>query len=138
MSILAIEEKSHVSEGFYGMAAASAFCLIFSAIYNHFGHGVHSFYMTYLYLCPLLLGMVFYGIFLFIFEVEDMSRFSFNVYNSGVAALTIGALLQGVLEIAGTASPYIIVYGILGGLMLAMGVVSYLFKLFFIYGDRHR
>lgn len=33
-------------------------------------------------------------------------RLAFNLYNSGVATLIVGAMLNGILEIAGTASAY--------------------------------
>ena len=36
--------------------AVSAFCLLFSAIYRHFSHGIHSPWMSYLAAWPLVLG----------------------------------------------------------------------------------
>lgn len=39
-------------------AGVAAFCLVFSLIYNVFSHEVHSPYMTYLFLWPLLLGVL--------------------------------------------------------------------------------
>ncbi|WP_312648783.1 hypothetical protein [Aminipila sp.] len=125
MYILDIKEKTNLIKGFYGMTIATVFCVLFAVTYNHFGHGVQSFYMTYMFLCPLILGMMFYGAILFIPKAKNISRISFNIYNSGVATLTIGSMLMGIFEIAGTASEYVIAYGVLGSTMLAIGFTTY-------------
>ncbi|MHC1722699.1 MAG: hypothetical protein AB9836_05790 [Aminipila sp.] len=84
--------------------------------------------MSYMFLCPLILGMLFYGAFILVPKSKDISRFSFNLYNSGVATLTLGGMLMGIFQIAGTDSHYVIVYGILGGIMLATGVATYFLR----------
>lgn len=126
MYISVIKEKTSLVKGFYGMTIATVFCVLFAVTYNHFGHGVQSFYMTYMFLCPLILGMMFYGAILLISKAKNISRFSFNIYNSGVATLTIGSMLMGIFEIAGTASEYIIAYGGLGSAMIIIGFITYI------------
>ena len=38
--------------------AVSAFCLLFFAVYSHFSHGIRSFWMTFFFVWPLILGGV--------------------------------------------------------------------------------
>lgn len=38
--------------------AVSIFCLLFFAVYSHFSHGIQSFWMTFLFAWPLVLGGV--------------------------------------------------------------------------------
>ncbi|QHI72776.1 hypothetical protein [Aminipila terrae] len=121
-----IKNKSRQSRGFYGMTAATIFCIIFSGIYNQLGHGVSSPYMNYMFLFPFVLGTGFYGILSLIPTKINLPGFSFNTYNSGVATLTIWSMLKGIFEIAGTSSPYTAVYEVSGSMMLITGVITYL------------
>ncbi|WKY43241.1 hypothetical protein Q5O14_11290 [Eubacteriaceae bacterium ES2] len=78
-------------------------------IYGLFGHGVDSPYMTFMFLYSLLGGCLFY---LALYKsvprlIESrLFRIFYNLYNSGLAALIVGSLLTGILEIAGTGSDY--------------------------------
>jgi hypothetical protein len=105
--------------------AVSAICVIVTNVYALFGHGVRSNVMDYMFLYPLIGGFVikmmsalaagdyFHG----------LKRFGVNLYNSGLAALTCGALLQGIVEIAGTDSSYISWFFVVGAVMAAFGAV---------------
>ena len=44
-----------------------------------------------------------------------------NLYNAGVATLTIGSLVYGILEIYGTTNSKVIVYFIVGVFLLILG-----------------
>lgn len=104
---------------------ATVFCLVFSLIYNHFGHGVTSFFMTGLCLWPLL-GFIFS--FLFRFLKNPPGRFSENSINAGIGTLGIASLLKGIFDIAGTASSYVWWIFAIGVLWLAMGIVALFVK----------
>jgi hypothetical protein len=96
-------------------------------IYALFGHGVHSASMTWMFLYLLIGGGI--GYFLmerFIPGVVNAGGYQlfFNLYNSGLATLTVGSFLKGILEIAGTNSPYTIVFYITGGLFTAAGLIA--------------
>ena len=100
-----------------GYAFASAFCALFGAIYEHFSHQVYSYYMIYAFAIPLLLGLLP----LLLIGTGDRpqpGRFFLNVYNAGIAALTLGCLFKGVLDIYGTTNRKIIVYPILSALLI--------------------
>ena len=118
----------------YGAVTIS--CILFAKIYGLFGHGVTSSAMSLMFLFPLLGGLLPF-LLLWLIGLPKMQdenadparlanqyRFFYNSYNSGVATLTVGSLLSGILEIAGTASPYLIAFTIGGWLMLAIGFAT--------------
>ena len=95
------------------------FTFIFDKVYGIFGHGVTSPYMTYMFLYPLLGGALFYGIIMLLIPSivnKKRYRFFYNIYNSGIAVLTVGSFLRGIMEIAGTSSTYLMAYTLVGWL----------------------
>ena len=84
--------------------------------------------MTYLFLWPLLLGLVPGLLVWCIPRIRRQGRISANLYHSGVAAVTVSSLLRGIFEIAGTGSKYQEWLMIAGGVMLLAGVWAYMFK----------
>ena len=116
--------------------AVTLFCLIVSVIYSRFSHGIHSFWMRYLALWPLLLGFV-----PALLEAADLFPFGKDrdrgekadvvkdIYRFGIAAVTVSSFLKGVLEIAGTDSFYPSVLLYAGAVMLLCGAVGLLLVL---------
>ena len=86
------------------------FCFVFFIIYDRFSHNVRSPYMTYLFMLPLILGVLpeitIYVISILIKKSIIINRFTDNAYCSGVAALTISSMLRGIFDIAGVSSVY--------------------------------
>lgn len=81
--------------------------------------------MTWMFLYPLLGGTLFYTlVYLLIPDVVNLKtyRLFYNSYNSGIAALTIGNFLKGILEIAGTSSQYVLYFYIAGSLFILLGL----------------
>lgn len=118
--------------------AITVFCIIFNQIYALFGHGVHSPFMTLMFLFPLLGGVLpFLILSLFVNDPYEIKgyRFSYNCYNSGIAALTSASLLHGIFEIAGTDSPYLAPVTFTGWSMVSAAVLLYLIR---IIGRRHK
>jgi hypothetical protein len=112
--------------------AAAAFCILFDRVYALFGHGVQSAAMSRMFLYPLLGGaLMFFLQWLFVPEPCRVRhyRLLFNLYNSGLAALTVGSLLQGILEIAGTTSPYLVAFPVFGWTTLYAGLLFFLLNL---------
>ena len=101
--------------------AAATFCVFFSMAYNHYGHGIHSFFMSDLFLWPLA-GAVWYLLLPAVFSVHPR-RLSVNAMNAGIATITVGSLLRGIFEIAGTASPYVILFFCMGSLLCLLGIL---------------
>ena len=75
------------------------FCGLFSAVYEYFSHGVDSNFMIFLYMIPLITGVLPYAAAGFIDFLPSPSAVSRRVYNCGVATLSLGCCLNGVLEI---------------------------------------
>mgnify|MGYP001248372193 CR=1 FL=1 len=109
--------------------AVSAFCVFFSTVYSHFGHGVRSASMSLLFLYPLLGGAFAYLlVWLFCPAPERIrhSRVHFNLYNAGIATLAVGSTLRGVFDIAGTSSPYTVLYFAAGWLFAGIGALGFI------------
>lgn len=106
---------------------------IFSAVYEHFGHGVYSNYMIYAFLFPLLL-LALPRFVLLLLENRRRGRERpleeggavWTLWNAGAATLTLGSLFRGILEIYGTQSPLEKPYFLLGALLLVLGALLFM------------
>ncbi len=94
-------------------------CAIFGAVYELFSHGVWSCFMIGAFAFPLLLGAI--PSFLMHKRGKPFPGKTSDLVHAGVAALTVGSILQGVLEIYGTSNPFMIVYWVAGGTLTAIG-----------------
>jgi hypothetical protein len=113
----------------YVYMAVAAFCILFNYVYSLHAHGVSSDFMTYMFLIPLLGGsLVFAWCYLLQNRVKAPSRLSFNLYNSGIAWLTVGSCIKGVIEIAGYESDYITVFFVIGLFFLFFGLSAYMMQ----------
>lgn len=107
---------------------ATVAMVILEKIYRLFGHGVTSPAMTWMFLFPLAGGLLIYLVNrarLILKMQSDCAAFS-NLYHSGIATLTVGSFLKGVLEIAGTDSVYLLYFYIVGFGMVLLGIVPLL------------
>ncbi len=102
--------------------AVSAFLGIFTVIYYQFSHGVTSPYMTFVFLIPLVLG----GIACLVrHRFGEGGYVARNAYPSGIAAITVASLLQGVFLIAGNSSKLVMPLAIVGIVLLITGIIAY-------------
>lgn len=100
------------------------FCAVIGAVYEKFSHEVYSYYMIYAFVIPLTLGAI--PLFaLGLFGKKTPCRFSLNAWNSGVAALTVGSIFKGALDIYGTTNRLLIVYPIVAGVLLLAGIIAF-------------
>jgi hypothetical protein len=82
--------------------------------------------MTYLYLLPFILGC---GLYLIIYLVNESIaersyfRLFYNIYNTAVAILTAGQLLNGIFVIAGSGSKLLRYYYITAGILFAVSFI---------------
>ncbi len=95
----------------------SLFCVLFGVVYEYFSHEVYSYYMLYAFVFPLVGGVLPFFVFSF-FTKRLPGRIACNLYHSGIAALTIGSIFEGVLEIYGTTNRLVLVYWVLGAVFL--------------------
>lgn len=118
---------------------ASVFCAALSLIYQHFSHGIHSPWMSLLFLWPLLLGALpaaleLAGLLPWANTKKD-SRIGRKLYRFGIETLICASLLKGILEIAGTGSVYPDLLLALGGVLIAAGTLLFACS---VLGFRHK
>lgn len=104
---------------------AAVFCAFFGAVYERFSHEVYSYWMIYAFVLPLTLGTL-PLLSLALWGRTLPGRVPLRLWNAGIAALTVGCVFHGVLEIYGTTNRLWAVYPIVGGALLATGLASYL------------
>ncbi|MBQ8827969.1 MAG: hypothetical protein IJZ90_02360 [Clostridia bacterium] len=106
----------------------AVFCAVFGAVYELFGHGVYSYFMLYAFMIPLIGGTLpFYA--MSISRCIYPGSIAVDLYSSGIAALTVGSIFQGVLEIYGTTNSLISVYPIAGASFIAAGLIAFALRL---------
>ena len=97
---------------------------IFAFMYEHFSHGVTSFYMVCAFLIPLLGGFL-VNLIIKSAGFAIPGKWSANLYNSGIAALTVGNLVKGALDIYGTTNRLTVIYLIVGLVLILAGTIQY-------------
>lgn len=106
----------------------SLFCAFAGAVYERFSHEVYSFYMLYAFAFPLAGGVLPF----FILSMKQSPKYpnplARNLYHSGIAALTVGSFLNGVLEIYGTTNVFVSYFWIAGAAFSLSGVAVYLLQ----------
>lgn len=123
--------RQHYQSAALAYGAVTVFTLVANSIYALFAHGVSSAAMTYMFLYPLI-GGVLPALLLWLLASRGVpvprSRAAQNLYNAGFAALTVSSFLQGVFEIAGTASDYTLVIRLMGAGLVVAAVPAGLIK----------
>lgn len=127
MSILDIkarqEQQKKALKTAFIYLLVSLFCVLFGAVYELFGHEVYSYYMIYAFVFPLAGGTLpYFSIALAYTEGYPKAIFR-KIYHSGIAILTVGSILRGVLEIYGTTNRLLNIYWILGIALTMIGAV---------------
>lgn len=106
----------------------TVFVVIFSLVYEYFGHGVKSNAMLYAFLFPGLLGLLPTVILGCTGAMRRTAyaggiRVAVNLWYCGIATLTVGALLFGVVEIYGTTYHLLKYYYYVGFGLAAAGII---------------
>ena len=104
----------------------SIFVAFFGAIYELFSHSVYSYFMLYAFAFPLAGGtlpyflLAMYGGSTRFAKIKLPTALSRGFYHCGIATLTVGSVICGVLEIYGTTS-YLTKYYWIMGIVLVIG-----------------
>ena len=106
----------------------SVFCALFGAIYEHFSHGVYSYFMLYAFAFPLAGGAL--PALLISLRTAEFSPWSISewLYHSGIATFTVGSIIQGVLEIYGTTNRLTQWYWYVGAALIAAAALLFVIK----------
>lgn len=94
-------------------------------IYELFSHKVYSLYMIFAFVIPLLGGFV-PSIIMYALKVKRCRAAADGLYRSGIAALTVGSIIKGVLEIYGTTNALSRLYLYVGAALTILGIVLFL------------
>lgn len=106
-------------------SAVSVFCAVFGAVYELFSHNVYSYYMIFAFVFPLLGGAIPFWI-LGILRVKKLSvGLPRKLYHSGIAALTVGSTVNGILEIYGTTNALSKIYWYAGAAFLIIAIILF-------------
>lgn len=111
----------------------SLFVMAFGAIYERFSHGVYSNFMIYAFIFPLACGCLpFLLLGFFDCNKKLLTALSRNLYHSGIATLTVGSIIRGVLDIYGTTNYLSDYYWIVGGILLLGGIIFWFHPIQFL------
>lgn len=92
----------------------SIFVALFGGIYEIFSHGVYSGYMIYAFAFPLVGGALPFLTCCLSQRFPHPGALVRNLYHSGIATLTTGSIVRGILEIYGTTNSLSGLYWVLG------------------------
>ncbi len=111
---------------------SAVFCAVFGIIYESFSHGVYSPFMIWAFLLPLILGAAPYFT-IWAFSGSGKSNavpcpVAAYSYAFGIATLTCGSIMCGVLEIYGTTSHLSAIYWFAGGVLFVFGLLAYILQ----------
>ena len=103
----------------------AAVCAVIGLVYEIFSHGVWSVFMVGAFAVPLALGVL-PNLIIALFRMKTPGMAAENLYACGVATLTLGSLLTGVLQIYGTTNDLIQYYWLAGIGFAILGIIFYL------------
>ena len=108
----------------------SLFCVLFGAVYEIHSHEVYSYYMLYAFCFPLVGGTTVFSILGLLNLKKYPNGIARNLYHSGIATLTVGSIIRGVLDIYGTTNLLSNYYWKVGFSLAIAGVFVCLMNLF--------
>ena len=106
----------------------SLLCALFGGVYEVYSHGVYSFDMIYAFVYPLAMGALPFAA-LASLSLREPSLWASRLYHWGIAALTVGSVIRGVLEIYGTTCALCFWYLPTGIIFTVAGIFLYVTRL---------
>lgn len=106
----------------------SVFCAFAGAVYEHYSHGVYSYYMIYAFGFSLAGGVLPSLILLSMKKPKLPNTYSRYFYHSAISVFIIGSIFKGVLDIYGTGSRLLKPYLIAGIALLILALICVFFK----------
>ena len=102
----------------------AAICAAVGVIYEYFSHNVWSVFMIGAFAVPLVLGVL-PNLVIAIGRLKTPGLAAENLYACGLATLTLGSLLKGVLQIYGTTNELLDYYWLVGAGFAGLGAIFY-------------
>ena len=126
MSISDTDVRQKAIKTAFVYLVAAIFCALFGAVYEAFSHEVYSYHMLYAFAFPLAGGVLPFSAMALGYLKKYPFPLARTLYHCGIATLTVGSVLCGVLYIYGTTNRLTAVYWIIGGLLTFGGITAYL------------
>lgn len=104
--------------------AVSALFLLFGAVYEHFSHGVYSYYMIYCFAFPLVMGCFFWTVMTVLKRRPKFCKLFCDFHAAAIFTFTLGSVFKGVIEIFGTDSSLAPVYWFVGAALELAAIIS--------------
>ena len=104
-----------------GYSILTIFFLVFSRIYESFSFGETSLHMHYLFVVPLVGGVI---LALLLKIIPNLGRISLNLWNSSVDVLTTGMLFSGIVNLSGRSTTLDQPYWYVGIAFALLAIVS--------------
>ena len=124
------KDKRIIKRNLFIYCGVVPFCALFGYIYETQAHGVLSWFMFLGFLVPLVLGLIPYLILVLTKTENGPNSIASNLYNAGVATLTVGCYFKGFLDIYGTTRDiHLIIYSAVGLTLLITGLVFYIISI---------
>ena len=108
-----------------GYSILTIFFLVFSRIYESFSFGETSLHMHYLFVVPLVGGVI---LALLLKIIPNLGRISLNLCNSSVAVLTTGMIFRGIVNLSGRSTTLDQPYWYVGIAFAILAIVSLFFQ----------
>lgn len=122
MSTSVIKNKNkRLKKTLVGYSLLTIFFLAFSRIYESFSFGETSLYMHYLFVVPLVGGII---LAILLKIIPNLARLSLNLWNSAVAVLTAGMLFRGIVNLSGRSTTLDQPYWYIGLAFTLLAIVS--------------
>lgn len=108
------------------------FLIILNYVYSLFSHNVSSSYMIYMFVYPLIGGVIINLFSIMRKKITEVKLFYIgkSTFNYGIATLVVGSFIKGVFEIAGTDSVYLTYYFYIGITLVSVGLLFLLYSLY--------
>ena len=124
------KDKRIIRRNLFVYCGVVPFCALFGYIYEMYGHGIISWYMFLGFLVPFVLGFLPYLTLTLIKTEKGPNSIASNLYNAGVATLTVGCYFKGFLDIYGTTRDiHLIIYSAVGLTLLITGLAFYIISI---------
>lgn len=107
----------------------SIFLALFGAVYEHYSFGVYSYFMLYAFGFSLVGGAFPATILALWGNGRQPWVWTAWLYRSGIATLSVGSIIRGVLAIYGTGNVLTDCYWYVGGGLCVLGGALYIFSL---------
>lgn len=101
---------------------ATALTALFGGVYEIFSHGVWSPWMVYAFAFPLLLGALPFSI-LALQRRPHPQPWVCRLHHAATATLTVGSIMEGVMEIYGTTNQLTVIYWIAGAALILLAQI---------------